>query len=118
MDLKTVVIVGAVPFLAFVCLFGRRSRYVFRIAIDGGKARVVAGQTSSSFVRGCSEIARFSPIVRGEILGLSDGDEVRLRFSQSISEDIRQQFRNLWGIEQSTTRPTISRLKKKPGDQE
>ena len=71
-------------------LFFIPARPAFRVQIDGGEARVLKGHGIDALLRACSDAAREAPDVSGEISGIRRGEELRLHFSRSLPEHLRQ----------------------------
>ena len=68
---------------------------LFEVRLAPGKVVVKRGSVPPRFVTQATQILHHEP-VRGRILGLRDGNGVRLVFSRSIPEPVAQRLRNIF----------------------
>lgn len=80
--------------LGVVFVLSTRVRFV--VELHNGVARVRRGDPPSSFVRGCSDVARVYRLTQGTISGIRTGSGIELRFSPDIPKRVQQPFRNIW----------------------
>jgi hypothetical protein len=70
----------------------------FIIKIKGGKAEMITGKLPKPFIDELLELCKKNLIGYTKISGINSENGVRLEFSESIPENLRQRIRNLYGI--------------------
>ena len=70
----------------------------FIIKVKGGKAEIITGKLPKKFLDEVLELCQKNLIGYTKIYGINSKEGVRLQFSESIPENIRQRIRNLYGI--------------------
>jgi hypothetical protein len=70
----------------------------FIVTIKNGRAEATFMKVKKIFLDECNEICRNCAIDKGKIYGVNSEYGVRLEFSEEISEEFHQKFRNVWNI--------------------
>ncbi len=83
----------AIALIGWLMTLGRGA--LFEVRLAPGKVVVKRGSVPPRFVTQATQILHHEP-VRGRILGLRDGNGVRLVFSHSIPEPVAQRLRNIF----------------------
>lgn len=94
----TAALIGLAAAAVVLAVLARRraGRPDFELRLHPHGATVRRGEVPDAFLASCTEVARIAGIERGWIRGYGTAAAVRLRFSASIPEPVRQRFRNVW----------------------
>jgi hypothetical protein len=71
---------------------------VFVVRVEEGKARVVRGKVTQTFLQEIGETCARHGVRRGVVRGIANGSRIALAFSGGIPATCRQQLRNLWHL--------------------
>jgi Protein of unknown function (DUF3634) len=70
----------------------------FIVTITNGKAAATFRKVTKSFLNECDEICKNNGLAQGKIYGINCEYGVRLEFSDKISKEHHQKFRNVWNL--------------------
>ena len=75
-----------------------QQRFVFKIRIRSGRARLAKGKVTAAYLARITDVCQEFDVSRGWIGGVAHGKRIVLHFSRSFSQAPRQRLRNEWHI--------------------
>jgi hypothetical protein len=97
-DLELVIKLALVAVAGVIVWLILQPRALFVIVIRDGRAEIAKGKAPRNFLEDVNHICHDRHIHSGKIRGVRMGKRVLLAFSRQIPANLRQSFRNAWGV--------------------
>ena len=69
---------------------------IFIIDYADGKCVISRGKVLRAFLRDCEDIFKENSVKKASIYDIVSGRDIRLDFSNNLSEAVKQRLRNIW----------------------